>query len=371
MMIKNSGVTAMGGKIVGIKTDKRCFRLAAMFACACLVMTGHYIYTVNAAPVYEMTLVRADGAILGGDGAQNPADGAQNPADGLQNPADGAQNPAGGDITGGIALLSGSETEQANAGAAPVSPADSAIPAAIAESDDGRTASPEKGAQSVPGAGGPEALAPVRDGYQIPGGVYGQQIVSDQDRIYVYVTGAVKRPGVYALLRSSMVIDAVELAGGFTEQADSENVNMVYRLESNAMLNIKRKPYTGASGSFSGGGADAAPAGVGNASNNLNSSELYGGAIEIVYNCEDALMTGDNSSDENKGGQIGAGAIRVNINNAPLNELETLPGIGKATAEKIIEYRNRPKFLKIEDLMKVNGIKQAKYDAIKDYISCN
>ncbi|MNI39723.1 ComE operon protein 1 [compost metagenome] len=60
---------------------------------------------------------------------------------------------------------------------------------------------------------------------------------------------------------------------------------------------------------------------------------------------------------------------KININIASEEELLSLNGIGKSTAKKIIEYRKNNKFIKIEDIMNVSGIGQAKYNSIKDSIS--
>ena len=61
---------------------------------------------------------------------------------------------------------------------------------------------------------------------------------------------------------------------------------------------------------------------------------------------------------------------KINLNKATQTELETLPGIGPSTAEKIIEYRKENgNFKNIEDIMNVNGIGESKYNKIKDLIS--
>lgn len=61
---------------------------------------------------------------------------------------------------------------------------------------------------------------------------------------------------------------------------------------------------------------------------------------------------------------------KININTATVDELVTLSGIGKTTAESIIEYRNNNNgFLDIEEIMKVKGIGESKFEAIKDYIT--
>lgn len=62
--------------------------------------------------------------------------------------------------------------------------------------------------------------------------------------------------------------------------------------------------------------------------------------------------------------------LKVNINTATQAQLETLPGIGSSTATKIITYRNKEgTFQKIEDIKKVNGIGEAKFEKMKDYIT--
>ena len=61
---------------------------------------------------------------------------------------------------------------------------------------------------------------------------------------------------------------------------------------------------------------------------------------------------------------------KININKATESELESLPGIGPSTAQKIINYRNeKGKFNNIEDIKNVSGIGDSKYNNIKDLIS--
>jgi len=177
----------------------------------------------------------------------------------------------------------------------------------------------------------------------------------DSNKVYIYVTGAVVKPGVYALEKSSMVVDAVEMAGGLTAEADEENINMVYKLESNAMLNIKRKTVeVPAQSAADDGEADSG-------------DELYGSGVTITSDYDGQLIEME-SDDGSTGGENGSES-RMNINTASKELLATLPGIGSATANNIITYREKNGgFSKIEDIMKVSGIKQAKFDAIKDLI---
>ena len=59
----------------------------------------------------------------------------------------------------------------------------------------------------------------------------------------------------------------------------------------------------------------------------------------------------------------------ININTATQSELEAIPGVGASTAQKIIDFRNKNgRFKKIEDIMNISGIGEAKFNNIKDYI---
>ncbi len=141
--------------------------------------------------------------------------------------------------------------------------------------------------------------------------------------IYVYIVGQVKCPGVYELTSGCMVSHAVEAAGGFSENADREAVNMVEVLTGNTMIKV---PAQGES--FS----------------------------EII------ISGGLGGSDTGNGD-------KVNINTAGAEELCTLSGIGESTAKKIISFREtNGNFETIEDIMDVPGIKEAKFLAIKEDI---
>jgi competence protein ComEA len=136
--------------------------------------------------------------------------------------------------------------------------------------------------------------------------------------IVVHITGAVPRPGVYALPEGARVQDVISAAGGFLAEANKETINLARTLEDGEMLDI---PFMEG---FSPVLATEAPVIV------EASSEL------------------------------------ININTASSIELENLPGIGPTTAQKIIDYReqNGP-FLSIEDIINVSGIGPGTYERIK------
>ncbi len=142
--------------------------------------------------------------------------------------------------------------------------------------------------------------------------------------IIVHISGAVPRPGVYALPKGARVQDAVSAAGGFLAEADKESINLAQPLEDGQRLDIP----------FLEGFSPVLPTPV----------------VERSVSPQDTDL--------------------VNINTATSFELETLPGIGPTIAQKIIEYReqNGP-FLSTEDIINVPGIGPGTYERIKDLIT--
>jgi competence protein ComEA len=146
--------------------------------------------------------------------------------------------------------------------------------------------------------------------------------------IRVHIAGAVVRPGVYDLPDDSRVLDAVEMAGGFVAEADKSALNLAAVVEDAARLDI---PYVAG----------------------YEPDEESGFVV---------VSEGTPSPQ--------AGEELVNVNTASLAELDTLPGIGQTTAQKIIDYRNdNGPFARIEDIVNVPGIGSATYDELKDLIT--
>lgn len=146
----------------------------------------------------------------------------------------------------------------------------------------------------------------------------------------VYVSGQVSRPGVYELSPGAIAQEAIDAAGGFTGQADTRLVNLAQSLSDGVQIYV--------------------PA--------VGEEVVVPPVVESVP--AEAAPAGAATSSDGK----------VNINTAGVEELDTLPGIGPATAQSILDYRdaNGP-FATIEDIMNVSGIGPAKFGQIKDLIT--
>lgn len=142
--------------------------------------------------------------------------------------------------------------------------------------------------------------------------------------ILIHVSGAVKLPGIISLKEGSRVYDAIEAAGGLSEGCEIKDINLAQFVKDGIKIYI---PYLG----------------------------------ETPYISQsDSYISNDDASPTR---QI------ININSAGINQLVELDGIGEATAKKIIAYREKNgNFKKIEDLLKVSGIGDAKFNAIKNNI---
>lgn len=163
--------------------------------------------------------------------------------------------------------------------------------------------------------------------------------VSDKEEaeeiIIVHIAGAVKSPGVVRLKQGSRMEDAIEMAGGLTEDSDISNVNLAYVLDDGVKIVIPEK------------------------GSNQEVNEIINSDIG-----ENVILESDSKREVK--------TSLVNINKASQSELESLSGVGSSLASKIIEYRNsNGKFSNIEDIKKVSGIGDSKYEAIKDFICTN
>ena len=173
-----------------------------------------------------------------------------------------------------------------------------------------------------------------------------EEVTKEEDtKIIVHVSGAVNKEGIVELEENSRISDAIDKAEGLKENADTKNINLAFKLEDGMKIYI---PTIGES----------------IAENEVNENNNMIDETSKYVTSESGV-----AQEENNGQTEEKKSEKVNINKATQTELERLPGIGPATAIKIINYRNENgKFKNIEDIKEVSGIGDAKYENIKDLI---
>lgn len=145
--------------------------------------------------------------------------------------------------------------------------------------------------------------------------------------ITVYVSGAVNKPGIVTLNEGDRLATAVEKVGGTTKKADLNGVNMAIKLKDEMHYIIPR---------------------IGDVVKNSASEVISDGNF--------------NQAESSKTSQI-------NINTATIEELDKLPGVGEATANKIVNHRSESgEFKSIEEIKNVNGIGDKKFEEMKNLI---
>lgn len=165
-------------------------------------------------------------------------------------------------------------------------------------------------------------------------------------KIYVHVCGAVKQPGVYALEPESRVYEAVMAAGGFTEEADEDYVNQAQSISDGVKLQIPTREEVAT------GSVESTAAGITGGSVESTAAGITGGGNVPATAEPEILQDG-----------------RIDINTATEAQLCGIPGIGATRAAAIAAYRQEHgRFDRIEDIMKVNGIKEGTFEKIKDAI---
>jgi competence protein ComEA len=218
-----------------------------------------------------------------------------------------------------------------------------------ASSGGGGAADAGGGSGGAGGAGGPGAAAAQPAGSPAPGasGVAAAPAGSGSAtgstvpaEVVVHVAGAVGAPGVQRLPGGSRVVDAVEAAGGANPDADLGRINLAVPVQDGQQVYV---PRVGEVPPTPVGGAGGPSVGSGGSSGSSGSS---GGAP----------------------GSAAAGQP-VNVNTASADELDTLPGVGPATAEAIISHReqNGP-FTSVDQLLDVRGIGDAKLEQLRDLV---
>lgn len=173
----------------------------------------------------------------------------------------------------------------------------------------------------------PDTAAILQEGESVPQEIQEESSVLQQTQAaedascYVHVCGEVEHPGVYELKEGQRAYEAIEMAGGFTQDAAESYLNLAEPVWDGMKLEVPDREY----------------------------AEL-----------------------QREQGQFGgiSSASRIDLNTATKEQLMTLRGIGEARAEDIIRYRQEHgRFEKIEDIMKVSGIKTSAFEKIKDDIT--
>jgi len=153
------------------------------------------------------------------------------------------------------------------------------------------------------------------------------------ERYPIYIVGAVKNQGIYYVENSIYLFELVDMAGGFTKEAANEHINLVYLISDSKTIRIP---------SFE----------------------------DIVDNKKVDFTEGIIIKSNNLNSESNTSETKININTASKSLLETLPGIGPATAEQIISHREKfGNFKSIEEIMNVTGIKDNKFNLIKEKIT--
>lgn len=137
--------------------------------------------------------------------------------------------------------------------------------------------------------------------------------------VVIHICGAVAREGVYTLQEGDRVADALDMAGGYTEEADRYALNLAMKLADGMKIYVPR--------------------------------------------------TGEEWNEEVITSPAGTEDRKVNINTADINELTKIPGVGAARAEAIIAFREKEgRFASSEDLMKIPGIKEGMFAKMEPYV---
>lgn len=141
------------------------------------------------------------------------------------------------------------------------------------------------------------------------------------------IDGCVNKPGVYSFKKDDRIKDIIDLAGGFTKDADTKSVNLAMKLKDEMKIFIPSK-------------------------NEISKLQNHN-----TENSQIVTLKDNNSTN------------LVNINTADSDKLQTLPGIGPSKAKKIIEFREKNQFKKIEELKNVDGIGEKTFESLKSLIT--
>jgi competence protein ComEA len=168
-------------------------------------------------------------------------------------------------------------------------------------------------------AAGKLLLRPARQAVPPPLRIAAPAAHASVPRLFVNVVGAVRRPGLYRLKDGARVADAVIRAGGPTRKAQIELLNLAARLADGEQIVVPRRGLAGPMAAAPGGSAAAGP---------------------------------------------------VHLNSATLEQLDSLPGVGPVTAQKILDYRQQHgAFGSVDELDAIVGIGPARLEQLRGLVA--
>lgn len=157
-----------------------------------------------------------------------------------------------------------------------------------------------------------------------------QETGDESGQLTVDIKGAVRRPGVYQLQPGARVFEAIEKAGGLTDEAEIKSINQAQKLTDEAVIYVAKQGEEGA----------------------------------------DVTQTVPESPSGQAGGSQSGQTAKVNLNTATEAELQTISGIGQKRAQDILAYREtNGKFKSVDDLQNVSGIGAKTLEKLKEYVT--
>lgn len=172
---------------------------------------------------------------------------------------------------------------------------------------------------------------------------------TEEDRIFVDIKGAVKRPGVYEMNANQLVNDIIKKAGGLSKSAYTKNINLSQKLKDEMVIyiftttEIKKLKST-------------------NDEKIITDTTCKCETIEVNNCITNPTETNSNNKEETI-------TKIININTASKEELMSISGLGDSKADAIITYRKEHPFTNIEEIKNVSGIGDSVFAKIKDYIT--
>ena len=166
---------------------------------------------------------------------------------------------------------------------------------------------------------------------------------AEKTKIKVHVSGAVNQEGVIELDEGARIVDAIEKTGGFTEEAYTKEINLAHLLEDGVKIYIPTK------------------------------KEIEEKENNVVANQNETITQAKYSTRETNTSNINnltkSNNSKININTATKEQLDTLPGIGVSTAEKIIQYRKEKaqngEFISIEEFQQQSGVSKSVIETLE------